>query len=814
MSASSILYKFRSSTTFEALPLPGTSARLFDVKKAIVKAKRLDVGGMDFELEVNDASTNQQYVDESMLLPRGTRVIVRRVGAARGQGIVARMQRSDAGMNMAAPRAAAPSGYYTIESSRQDDDDDFVPTNGRGDDEKELAALMAATETNQTATATGAGGTATRSVVGGGGYRPAGSGPPPSSSMGGRGGHGGRGGSHRPPVFRPNADPELRAQEQQPKKRATGIPRTFLNLTAPPVTDGVTPGEDGNENVPRLQPNALGFKELVNRGGGQSENTAGTKRDLEYALKLTATTIPEHLLCAICNGVVKNAMLLPWDPEGRTTCETCIRDALAQSGYVCPLTGIEGVSPDDLLPNRPLRKAAELFIKGVMEKMDEIDKQQVDEPEHTNTGAVNGGSGLFEGDGGDKGTIVSKKGIKDQRKKGSANDDDPFGGGEDDFGGDVFDVEADDDGANDDDEKTDKDHNPNASVGTTGQDGQNRMGDNDKSSTGNVDNDNHGKDEQDGSRNADGSKGRNGDNANSQGDSMNDKDGRRDEHGNNTDNGRDPDNGFGRGRDGQSRRDNKTARGPPTGYAMGPAGGAVRGQPGPAGYGYGAGPRDRGGYDEYYPPGGRGGYAGGRWGHPGPMTAPYRGRGFARGRGRFFDGGRGYGGPRGGGRGGYPQRGGRWHDDERDHRPPRSDDGRGTKRPRSESDAASTSSNGGGANGSSTGGGAATTGADDDSSTRRDKDDKDTGKDQDRDRDNDRDRERPNRDYRDYRNDRYDERWGNGPGFGYRGGGRMGDRGGGRMGDRGGYRGGRGGFRGGRGGFRGGRGGFRGGGRY
>ena len=61
--------EFRSSTTFEALPLPGTAARLFDVKKAIVKQKRLDVGGMDFELEVHDANTNQQYVDESMLLP-------------------------------------------------------------------------------------------------------------------------------------------------------------------------------------------------------------------------------------------------------------------------------------------------------------------------------------------------------------------------------------------------------------------------------------------------------------------------------------------------------------------------------------------------------------------------------------------------------------------------------------------------------------------------------------------------------------------------------------------------------------------------
>ena len=428
--SSTILYKFRSSTTFEALPLPGTSARLFDVKKGIVKAKRLE-SGMDFELEVHDASTNQQYVDESMLLPRGTRLIVHRVGAARGQGFVARMLRADQGMSMStnAPVNAAvtPTGYYTIES-HADDEDEFVSTN-RGADERELAALKAATETAQNSVAG-----MTRPAAGGaGGYRPAGSGPPPQQ---------GRPGGNFPPRqqnFRPNADPELRVQEQQgmPKKRATGIPRTFLNLSAPPLTDGLT-GDGESENVPRLQPNALGFEELVNRGGGQSGNSTGTRRDLDYALKLTATTIPEHLQCGICFNVAKNAMLMPWDLEGRTACETCIRDALTQNGFRCPLTGNEGVSPDDLFPNMPLRKAINLFVQGVLEKMEDIVQQQVEEPDQDEEAAT---SKDFEGDTGEKGVIVSKKTMKEHRSK-RHDDDDPFGGGDDDFGGDVFAVEA------------------------------------------------------------------------------------------------------------------------------------------------------------------------------------------------------------------------------------------------------------------------------------------------------------------------------------------------------------------------------------
>lgn len=424
--SSTILYKFRSGTTFEALPLPGTAARLFDVKKAIIKAKKLDAGGPEFDLSVQDATTNEEYVDETMLLPRGTRLVVQRVPAARGHGFLARMARADSGMTAGliatAKTTTAPSGFYTIDSAREDEEE-FVHTGV--DEEKELAALMAVTDPGTATTTTG-------------GLRPtlttriAGSGPPPSR---GPPGHF----HYKQPNFRPNADPELRDQERVPKKRATGIPRTFLNLSAPPVTDASDGGELGGETVARLQPNVLGFEELVSRGGGQSEITTGTKRDLDYALKLTATSIPEHLQCGICHGVVKNAMLLPWDMEGRTACESCIRDALAQSGFRCPLTGMEGVSPDDLHPNYGLRKAAELFIKGVMEKMDEIQQQQVDDAEDEEIDESADGATL-EGESRDKGVIVSRKSMKDHKRR---HDDDPFGGGDDDFGGDVFDVAPD-----------------------------------------------------------------------------------------------------------------------------------------------------------------------------------------------------------------------------------------------------------------------------------------------------------------------------------------------------------------------------------
>jgi E3 ubiquitin-protein ligase RBBP6 len=418
--SSSILYKFKAATQFEALNLPGTSARLFDIKKAIVKAKRLDASPQDFDLSIKNAATNEEYVDEAMWIPRGTRVICSRLPAARGHGLLDRIANHNPGMMMgtamqpgavqSATHTTSAQSLYDIQSNDRDEDDDFVQT---GD--TELAALMAVTEATQQV--------ASVSMGRGGGGRHAGSGAPPRGAGGGAGGY-------KPQHARPNADPELREQERGmlPKKRATGIPRTFLNLSAPPVADN----PDGHDATPRLQPNAMGFEELKSRGGGKSALTGGMN-DLETALKVTATVIPEHLQCAICFGIVRDAMLLPWDPEGRTTCETCIRDALTQNGFKCPLTGNEGVSPDDLLPNMGLRKAADHFVEGVMEKYNEVIREQPDELE---TDVYD--SNIFEGDVAEKGVIVSRKTIHKSKHQ---EDEDPFGGN-DDFGGDVFAVEA------------------------------------------------------------------------------------------------------------------------------------------------------------------------------------------------------------------------------------------------------------------------------------------------------------------------------------------------------------------------------------
>ena len=314
----------------------------------------------------------------------------------------------------------------------------------------------------------------------------------------------------------------------QPKKRATGIPRTFLTLGAagnPPPTapegggQGAGDGGGGEDNgggeennqpqgnlAAQLQPSAQAFQALVRTGGGQSLSSSTRRRDLDYALKLTATSVPEHLQCGICHTIVKSAMLVPWDTaEGRSTCESCIRDGLTKNGFTCPLTGTEGVSPDDLFPNVGLRKAADAFVRDVMAKMDAIEKQieaEQEEEERKRVAAVAerergrvGGGGGNDFDDGRDGIVSGKRGGKAANKK-RKGDDELLFGGDDEFGGDVFDVAADDDDDDDDDEPEDLDEtatataslaiDDNAKTETTGGDAK-RSGKNDTVDAANVD---------------------------------------------------------------------------------------------------------------------------------------------------------------------------------------------------------------------------------------------------------------------------------------------------------------------------------------
>jgi len=458
-----IHFKFRSATTFDTIPIPGTMARIFDVKRAIITKKKMGnrsgSSGIEFDLSVVNAQTGEEYADENKMIPRGTKVVVHRLPAARGMGLLTRIARAETGNNSALSTAATtfvpPAGHYDVKG--RDKDEEFVDT---------AISFSASTEEDSKRKAQEEEDALQRAVSGRAGlYRASGrvwmndSGTPNllnggsgassfntsklkigTSSAGGGDKHQGKyhgqgmGGQH---FQKPNADPELRSLEPTTKKRATGIPRTFLNFignnenSAADDDKGVAgvmeaPG-GGNAT---LQPNHQAFLSMLSRSGGKSN-----RGDLTLALSRLNKTLPEHFKCAICSNIVRDAVILRWDPEGRNVCDSCIRSALtAENGFHCPVTGIDGASPDDLIVNHGLRKAAAHFVGGIMSDLEELDK---------NAAEVLGTGGSQEDltHAETPATNISKK--RSRASIGDLNE----GGLGDDFGGDVFDMCSDEEDA-------------------------------------------------------------------------------------------------------------------------------------------------------------------------------------------------------------------------------------------------------------------------------------------------------------------------------------------------------------------------------
>ena len=122
------------------LHFSGPSAKLLDIKKAIVVRHKLDrIKGVDFELTVGNASTGEEYGDDSILIHRGTRLILKRLPAERGRGILATIANSDSPLVKGNGRTSihrsflpqkahilnSRSACYSIDA-RNEDDDEFV----------------------------------------------------------------------------------------------------------------------------------------------------------------------------------------------------------------------------------------------------------------------------------------------------------------------------------------------------------------------------------------------------------------------------------------------------------------------------------------------------------------------------------------------------------------------------------------------------------------------------------------------------------------------------------------------------------------
>jgi E3 ubiquitin-protein ligase RBBP6 len=89
------------------------------------------------------------------------------------------------------------------------------------------------------------------------------------------------------------------------------------------------------------------------------ENIGNENQEPQY-VEEKKRDVPEDLICAICKGIFKDAVMIPCC--GSSFCDECVRTALLESeDNECPDCKEKGTAPGLLIPNRFLRNAVASF---------------------------------------------------------------------------------------------------------------------------------------------------------------------------------------------------------------------------------------------------------------------------------------------------------------------------------------------------------------------------------------------------------------------------------------------------------------------
>lgn len=143
-----------------------------------------------------------------------------------------------------------------------------------------------------------------------------------------------------------NGDPAYNVQ----RKTLTmhGVPKSFL-----------TPSDNGR--VLEFRPNENVFYQAI-KHSGRTEN-------LERKLQ----EIPKEFICPICKKIMSNASMAPCCTE--SACDDCFRSILIEKNeFICPLCS-QPLTPDQLLPNKALRRGIEKLQSGFEDNVSKSPKE-------------------------------------------------------------------------------------------------------------------------------------------------------------------------------------------------------------------------------------------------------------------------------------------------------------------------------------------------------------------------------------------------------------------------------------------------------
>ncbi|KAL7182740.1 hypothetical protein ACSBR1_041430 [Camellia fascicularis] len=369
-----VYYKFKSAKDYDSIPTDGHFISLINLKEKIFESKHLGKG-TDFDLVVTNAQTNEEYLDEAMLIPKNTSVLIRRVPGQPRMRIITQpvigQDEPKLDTNKFDDAQQAKSSFLGADSSAmkysEDSEwDEFgndlyaipevllvqasnsiqdAPHSSKADEDSKIKAFIdtpALDWQRHTSDGFGHGHGHGRGFGRGGGGR----------IMGARGF--GQGGLERktPPQgyichrckvaghfiqhCPTNGDSNFDIRRVKPP---TGIPKSMLMATP----DGSYALPSGAVAV--LKPNETAFEKEMD--GLPSTRSVGD--------------LPPEFHCSLCKQVMKDAVLTS-KCCFKSFCDKCIRDyIMSKSVCVC---GATNILADDLLPNKTLRDTINRILES------------------------------------------------------------------------------------------------------------------------------------------------------------------------------------------------------------------------------------------------------------------------------------------------------------------------------------------------------------------------------------------------------------------------------------------------------------------
>ncbi|KDR80721.1 hypothetical protein GALMADRAFT_241139 [Galerina marginata CBS 339.88] len=393
--ASSVFYKFSSRKDESRVSFDGTGISVFDLKREIILANNMGKAN-DFDLYIYDATSKQEFKDDSTIIPRSSSVIVKRLPASRpGKG------KASLYVNGAAPAvptsdpvsragsAGAPTWHKGAMSRRFDGKEESpsispskqatptpVGSSVTKDDEAAAMAAMFQAQTQNWEEAQEKMSHSQRIY---------------SNSRGTGFNRGGKPFQpHQPPQDKPlppsyvcyrcgqkghwiqdcptNSDREF---DNRPRiKRTTGIPRSMLKAVDNPnsteLTQGVMVTPDGGYVV--AQPDLASWQKQVARPKGLTSAEVREKVPSDPSLA-----------CPIDNKLFRDAVKTPCC--NKAYCEECIQTHLLERDFVCPNCGKKVQSLDKLIVDKPTRTRVADYIEKAIE---ESKKEGGEEPAAAN----------------------------------------------------------------------------------------------------------------------------------------------------------------------------------------------------------------------------------------------------------------------------------------------------------------------------------------------------------------------------------------------------------------------------------------------